>query len=188
MPNKKRKCRYCKEYTEVEKGVIVPLGFFCSMEHVIAHGKEKAATVREKRERKERQERKIKLKTAGDYTREAQSAINKYVRVRDKNLPCVSCGRHHEGQYHAGHYKTTGAHPELRFNLRNIHKQCSVCNNHLSGNLINYRINLIDRRGLELVEWLEGKHELKKYPIEYLIRIKKIFNRKTRLYDRLFRV
>ena len=36
-----------------------------------------------------------------------------------------------------------GAMPSLRFNTHNVHKQCSACNNHLSGNMIEYRINLI---------------------------------------------
>ena len=136
---------------------------------------------------KAKKERKLKLKTAGDYTKEAQAAINKYVRIRDLKYPCISCGRHHQGQYHAGHYKTTGAYPELRFNLRNIHKQCSVCNNHLSGNIMNYRINLVNKKGVDLVEWLEGYHELKRYSIDYLVRLKRVFNKKARLYERLFR-
>ena len=42
------------------------------------------------------------------------------------------------------------------------------CNINLSGNIENYRINLVKKIGLENVEWLEGKHEPKKYTCEEL--------------------
>lgn len=113
-----------------------------------------------------------KVKTRGEWMKEAQSAFNAYIRARDAHLPCVSCGRHHQGQYHAGHYRTVGANPELRFEELNVHKQCAPCNDHLHGNLINYRIALIKRIGQDKVDWLEGSHQPKKYSIEDLKRIK----------------
>jgi len=42
----------------------------------------------------------------------------------------------------------------------------------LSGNLINYRIELINRIGPELLGWIEGPHGPKKYTIEDLAAIK----------------
>ena len=60
----------------------------------------------------------------------------------------------------------------MRFEELNTHKQCMPCNSHLSGNLINYRINLIKKIGLEAVEWLEGPHKPKKYTIENLKEIR----------------
>ena len=95
--------------------------------------------------------------------KQAQKAFNAYIRARDNLEPCISCQRHHTGQYHAGHFKTAGGHPELRFEEFNCHKQCAPCNNHLSGNIENYRINLINKIGVEKVEWLNGPHELKKH-------------------------
>jgi hypothetical protein len=56
-----------------------------------------------------------------------------------------------------GHYMSVGSTPELRFNEDNVHKQCERCNTFYSGNLINYRISLIDRIGIERVEFLERK-------------------------------
>ena len=100
--------------------------------------------------------------------------------MRDEKEACISCGRHHTGQYHAGHYRTVGAAPELRFNELNVHKQCSVCNNHLSGNLIEYRRGLVAKIGIEKVEWLEGKHEAKKYTIDEIIEIKKHYQQKIK--------
>lgn len=145
---------------------------------------------RRKREEKERQEAKIerkatkeakdRLKSRADWMREAQAAVNAYVRERDKDLPCISCGRHHQGQYHAGHYLSRGAHPELALDPRNIYKQCAPCNNHLSGNQINFRKGLISRCGIELVEWLEGPHEPKHYTADQIKAIRDEYRKKLK--------
>ena len=131
-------------------------------------------------ERAEHRQAKEKVKTKGDHAKEAQQAFNEFIRLRDADLPCVSCGRHHDGQYHAGHYRTVRANPELRFELLNVWKQCAPCNNHLSGNLVNYRVSLLQRIGIEKVEWLEGKHEPKRYTIEDLKAIKAEYRAKVR--------
>lgn len=131
-------------------------------------------------ERKEVRAAKERIKSRGDHMRDAQQAFNAWVRQRDANLPCISCGRHHEGQYHAGHYLTVGANPELRFEPMNVWKQCAPCNNHLSGNLVNYRISLLQRIGAEGVEFLEGPHEPKRYTIEDLKEIKARYRALTR--------
>ena len=131
-------------------------------------------------ERKDIKVRKEKLKSRADHLKDTQQAFNAWVRARDAALPCVSCGRHHEGQYHAGHYRTVGANPELRFEPLNAWKQCAPCNNHLSGNLINYRISLLQRIGEEKVAWLEGPHEAKKYTVEEIKAIKAKYRAMTK--------
>lgn len=123
---------------------------------------------KEKKARREYKEAKVKARSRGDWLKLAQITFNAYIRQRDDLEPCISCQRHHKGQYQAGHYLTTGARPELRFEEDNCHKQCSACNNHLSGNLILYRVALVKKIGLERVEWLEGPHEPAKYTIEQL--------------------
>lgn len=110
----------------------------------------------------------------------AQQAFSAYIRERDANLPCISCQRNHSGQYHAGHYLSRGAHPALRFDEDNCHKQCAPCNNHLSGNIASYRINLIKKIGVERVERLEGPHEPAKYTLEDLIDVKEKYKRMTK--------
>lgn len=130
--------------------------------------------------RKELRAAKERVKPKGQYMREAQTAFNAWVRLRDAVLPCISCGRSHEGQYHAGHYLTVGANPELRFEPLNVHKQCAPCNNHLSGNLVNYRISLLQRIGAEAVAFLEGPHEPRRYTIEDLKAITAEYRAKTR--------
>ena len=131
-------------------------------------------------ERREIKVRKEKLKSRADHLREVQSAFNEWVRLRDADLPCVSCGRHHEGQYHSGHYRTVGGNPELRFEPLNAWKQCAPCNNHKSGDIVNYRIELVKRIGVEKVDWLEGPHEPKRYTVEDLKAIKADYRAKSR--------
>ena len=136
-----------------------------------------AQSERAKKERKqaaqERAEARRRLKTRADYMREAQAAFNSYIRLRDANRPCISCGRFHEGQNHAGHYLSVGANPALRFEPLNVWKQCAPCNTYLSGNAVNYRRALVELIGIEKVEWLEGPHEPQKYTVDELIAIKK---------------
>ena len=115
-----------------------------------------------KAERESVKKRKEAIKSKADWSREAQTAFNAWIRARDEGLPCISCGRHHQGQWHAGHYLSTGARPELRYTESNVHRQCAPCNTHLSGNAVLYRIGLINRIGSDAVEWLEGPHELPK--------------------------
>jgi hypothetical protein len=103
---------------------------------------EKAKKQRTKKEKEDKKKAKEGIKSNTQLLNEAQKEFNAYIREVDKNEPCISCQRFHDGQYHAGHYLSVGAHPELRFNEDNCHKQCSVCNNHLSGNQLNYRKEL----------------------------------------------
>ena len=119
-------------------------------------------------ERKDIKVRKEKLKTRADHMKDTQQAFNAWVRARDAEKPCVSCGRHHQGKYDAGHYRTVGSNSALRFEPMNCHRQCSPCNTRLSGNIVNYRIELVRRIGAEAVEWLEGPHEAKKYTVDEL--------------------
>ena len=119
-------------------------------------------------QRQEAREAKERLKTRSEWIREAQVAFNAYIRARDADLPCISCQRHHQGQYHAGHYRSTAAAPQLRFDPDNVHKQCQPCNNHKSGNVVEYRINLIKKIGLEAVERLESDQAPRKWGVEEL--------------------
>ena len=169
---KQKKCKICKSpFTPVRFAQIV-CGISCAIEH--------SRNLQEKKNKAEHKAKKAKLKSRADHLKDAQAVFNKYIRMRDEAEPCISCSRHHTGQYHAGHFRTVGAAPELRFNEYNCHKQCSVCNNHLSGNLLEYRRGLVAKIGIEKVEWLEGKHEAKKYTIDEIIEIKKEYQQKIK--------
>lgn len=176
---KPRKCRHCKvQYTPQR-----PMQTACSPSCALVMARAKAAkdvAAKRKAVRAEIKEAKQRLKTKADYMREAQQAFNAYIRERDYSLPCVSCGRHHKGQYHAGHYRTVGSSPELRFEPLNVAKQCCPCNSHKSGDIVNYRIELVKRIGADKVAWLEGPHEPKRYTIDDLKGIKRLYRAKAK--------
>lgn len=145
----------------------------------------KEAKVKAKAERADIRARKEKLKTRADYAKEAQSAINRYVRLRDANLGCISCDKPASwtGQWHCSHFRSVGAAPHLRFNLWNMNKSCSACNNFLSGNIGAYRPALIEKIGQAKVDWLECNQDLVRHDIPYLKRIKAVFAKKARLVE-----
>lgn len=152
---------------------------YCSIKCLAEHQKNKRIAKKQKDERAELKKRKEKLKTKSDYAGEAQAAFNAYIRERDKGQLCISCQKPPKKK-NAGHYRSVGACPELRFEELNVHLQCEHCNTYLSSNAIEYRINLVKKIGLEYVEWLEGPHPPKKYTIEDLKQIKKEYKRKLR--------
>jgi 5-methylcytosine-specific restriction endonuclease McrA len=148
-----------------------------------AHGMDKATQARERQHKQENKTRRDKIKTKTEWLAEAQTAVNAYVRIRDRGKPCVSCGKPDNGthQRHASHYRSVGACSSLRFNLKNVYASCQQCNTSKSGNLLEYRIRLKARYGESLVEWLESQNEPKRFEIEYLKRLKALFNKKTRV-------
>ena len=170
---KLKKCRICNATFEPRASTQVVCSWQCAS---VFTAKEK-----EKRDRKEYREKKEALKSRRDWLNDAQTAFNAYIRERDKNLPCISCGRHHTGQYHAGHYRSVAAASQLRYNEDNVHKQCQPCNTHKSGNAIEYRINLVKRIGLEKVEKLENDNTVVKWTIEQAKQIKELYNKKLKL-------
>ena len=133
-----------------------------------------AVKQREKKEKKQLavDRREFKLNDKATQRNLAQKYFNLYIRWRDKGQPCISCQRTNIKKENAGHYRTTAAAPQLRFNEENCNLQCEKCNSHLSGNIGEYRINLIKKIGQERVDWLEGHHEPKKYTVHDLVEIK----------------
>lgn len=116
-----------------------------------------------------------------------EKICNKYIRIRDKGLPCISCGKNMvNGSWvggasiHAGHYKSVKAFPELRYNEFNINSQCSGCNKEGSGNAIGYRLGLIAKIGEDKVVMIESYVPLKNYTIPNLKTIQRWFKRKTK--------
>ena len=132
--------------------------------------------------RKELRAAKERVKPKGQYMRVAQATFNAWVRLRDAALGCVSCNKPATwaGQWHASHFRSVGSSPEHRFNPANVHKACSVCNSHLSGNILRYQPELIRRIGLEAVETLLGPSEPKRYTIEDLKAITAEYRAKTK--------
>lgn len=186
----RRTCKVCKEkFTATfdnvwwccpEHGAIYALDLRAK-EKIKAEAKRiKAQKEAEKADRKRLAEKKQQVKPLSHFIKQAQQAFNEFIRYRDRHLPCISCGRHHEGQYHAGHFRTTGANPELRFDEDNCHRQCAPCNNHLSGNLIAYQPALIAKIGQSRFDALMGPHELPKWKRDDYIRIRDEYRNKLK--------
>ena len=170
MAVRKRKCKMCGDY--ISDFIVLPVGVFCSYEKAIEYtnarqGRErvekaKKQTMRQRRKKFYDNDLKTQKRLAGEWFR-------RYIRLRDKDKPCVSCGAP-AGTYRieAGHYKTQGAHPELAYDEDNCHGQCHKCNHHLSANLIAYREELIKRIGKRRVMRLERYHRpVKRYASDY---------------------
>jgi hypothetical protein len=145
-----KKCKNCKKPFQP----INSLNRACSLPCAIKLSEKKEGKIALRQaQRQEVKEMAIKLKTLGDYKKELQVEINKLVRLIDEGCGCISCGTL-SGKENAGHYYSVGSRPNLRFNLMNIWKQCEHCNTHLSGNLIEYRANLVKLVGEQHLEFL----------------------------------
>ena len=136
-------------------------------------------------ERKDIRARKEKLKSRGEHMREAQQAFNEYIRTRDQAAGhlCISSGKPLDwsgNAVDAGHYRSVGSAPHLRFDERNCHAQSKQDNRFLSGNAVDYRIGLIARIGQEAVDALEADQSVRKYTVEQIKGIKADYRAKTR--------
>ena len=159
------KCKICKEKFEA-KYFLQKTCFNSSCVY------EWSKQVKQKEWKKEKKQIKSKLKTHSKHLGELQNVFNKYIRLRDKGKPCISCGSPLSGKYDAGHYRSVGSCPELRFEEKNVHGQCVHCNRHLHGNLIEYRKGLVQKYGVDTVEWLEKSHETLKLTIPEINELK----------------
>ena len=156
-----RPCKACgQEFTPAR-----PMQRVCGASCAYKLATEATERKRAQKARRERLEGRRRLMTRRDWLKRAQAQVNAYVRARDKGKPCISCGKPLAGKYDAGHYRHAGGNPALRLEPDNIHGQCVPCNQHLSGNLINFRIGLLTRIGPERLAWIEGPHEPKHFTI-----------------------
>lgn len=128
---------------------------------------------RDKEARAKWRERKAEVKPLKHWEDLTQRVVNDYIRERDRDLPCISCGTWTTVQWEAGHFRSRGKASHLRYHEDNIHAQCHHCNVHLSGNQQQYRINLIAKIGAERVEALENNNTPHRYTREELDAIRK---------------
>jgi|TARA_R100000081_G_C4777739_1_gene149588 hypothetical protein len=162
------RCKNCKEKFE-------PKQFnrkFCYKDDCINAYFEYLKKQAAKKWNKEKKIRKENLKTVQDLLKEAQTVFNRFIRLRDNGLPCISCQNPNPKKVNAGHYISSGSCKYLTFHLDNVHLQCEYCNTYLHANLVEYRINLIKKVGLDRVLYLENsRHKTKKYTRQELYEI-----------------
>lgn len=151
---------------------------WCGDDCALVIALEKLAKQKAAKQRAERVADKAKrdsFKKKGDFAKDAQRAFNAFIRFRDKDLPCICCGRLdmavdglNTHGWDCGHYRSVGSAPFHRFNEDNAHRQLVQCNRHGAGRAVDYRVGLIARIGLERVEALECDNRPKHYDIEDL--------------------
>lgn len=202
MPNASRKCPYCNAFNRVEDAVYDKARnrYFCNETERQAYARNgslkaqerKALKMIEKIKRVRRQEKRDSVKPMSHWVKLTQRAVNRYVRLRDKGKPCISCGRYeHEfssdslrgSVWDAGHFKTVGAHPELRFDLRNINGQCRSCNGFEGGRVADQERGIVARFGQARLDWLDGYHPPKNYTREQLKRLRRLINKRSQRYE-----
>lgn len=180
---KNRACR--NKFTPTERH---PFAIACCTGCEIILSKQllaKAQAAREKKERKELRVRKEAIKPRGKWMSEAQAAFNAFIRERDRlaGYPCISSGRPLDwsgNNVDAGHYRSRGSAPHLRFDERNCHAQSKQDNRYGSGNAVDYRIGLIARISLQAVEALEADQTSRKWSIDDLKAIKATYKAKLK--------
>ena len=177
-----KKCKVCKtEFTPTRpmQKVCSPM---CALE-VSRQVAQKKAAKEAQEDRKKTREKLDAMRTKPQLVKVAQTAFNAFVRARDADKPCISCGKPpstETNQTDAGHFRSVGSAPHMRFVEDNIHGQCKHCNQYLAGNVLAYRKGLIERIGLERVEQLESDQTVRKYTKEGLQELAKHYNAETR--------
>lgn len=185
IPNA-RKCKVCGDSFRPSRG----LQTWCTPEcgvvlagRLVAKKEAKAAA----EDRKQTRAQLEAMKPRSYWVKRAQAAVNTWVRLRDADKPCISCGTTRAEAWHAGHFYSTAARPDLRFDPANIHRQCAQCNLFLSGNLIAYRLNLPARIGQAELDRLDGPPTAERATVAVLREIENTYRRKANQLEKLIR-
>ena len=165
-PPKPKKCKCCPEKFIPRNIRHICCSPACAYQYAIQQSERKKKE-REKADRIAWNKRKADVKPLSHWISMTQRAFNDYIRARDGDI-CISCGSTTAVSYHAGHFRTTAAASQLRFNEDNTHSQCAACNVHHSGAIGPYRINLINKIGLQRVLALESNNTPHRYTREEL--------------------
>lgn len=195
MPNnndiKRPRTSCCKRKKPQSELVQFKMRWFCGIDEAIKWSKEQANKATQKAARRDK--RTMKDNDLSHQKELTQQSFNALIRELDKHLPCVSCGKP-AMQYNltAGHFKTVGARKDVRYDTRNCHGQCSGCN---SGRQKFYKgdnettarkfaAEIARRYGQEIVDYLDRVHPEKRYRIDELKALRKMFNDETRRLQR----
>jgi len=194
MTNKKKlkakPCRFCKVDFHPRNSLQVTCSPPCAIKYTTLLKEKKAKAAIKKAQYKERvcvMVRKNKAKTRSAWLKDLQTLVNRYVRLRDEKDGCISCDKPAtwNGQWHCSHYYSVGSSSFVRFNLWNLHKSCSVCNNFLSANIGAYTPRIIEKIGQERFDWLyENRSQIVNYDIEWVKRAIKVARKGIKRLER----
>lgn len=170
------RCKNCKEKFD-------PVRFnqkYCFNKMCVDAWVQEAKVKNWKKTKKKMQE---DLETIQDLVKATQIVFNKYIRLRDKDELCISC-KQKPKKSNAGHYYNANNHWNVRFDENNVHLQCEHCNTFLSGNLINYRENLLKKIGEGKFQLLEAEaNKTRKFTKEELKEIIETYKKKIKEYE-----
>lgn len=170
-----KKCKVCSiPFTPVR-----PMQKVCSPVCAMKLAREVVA----KADKKETKLKLDALQTKPQLVKKAQIAFNAYIRARDAGKTCISCDTplgSEPNSYDAGHFRSVGSAPHMRYVEDQVHGQCKKCNRYLAGNVVEYRKRLIERIGKHRVEQIESDNTLRKYTKEALIEIARYYREEAR--------
>ena len=178
---KPKNCKICKK-DYIPRNSLQKV---CSPNCALLFERKRKAAERVKSIRLRKKQDKERLKTKTERLQDLQFIFNKYIRLRDRHKPCVSCGQPaSQGQRHASHYRSRAAAAQLRFNFLQVWASCAQCNSAKSGNIVEYRIELVRRIGEKRVLAIEHNNDKADYSVEYIERFKKILKKRIKHYSR----
>jgi len=183
-PPKPKTCAVCKTSFTPQRMAAKVCSPFCAMTFArsVTGKAKKIAAVKDKRETKAKLD---DMRGKPVLVALAQKSFNSFIRARDADKPCISCGKPLQaatvgGAFDCGHYRSVGSAVHMRFVEDNAHGQCKHCNRHLAGNHVLYRVGLIMRVGVRAVELIERDQTLRKYTHEGLIEIDRHYKAEAR--------
>lgn len=179
---KQKKCKCCSElftpYKTTQK--------VCNYKCAIVYSNEQMKIQAKRKARAERKEYYQQSMTLSDWKKKVQTVFNKYIRLRDVQKGCISCGTPLQNRkFDAGHFYPT-TYEGIRFHEDNVHGQCVPCNRERHGNIHEYRKRIIDRISNDELHWLDDnryiKLKLSKIELEELYNK---YKQKVKDYERL---
>ena len=187
-PPKLKKCRVCLDLFVP----MLPLARVCTPFCALTFARSvngKAAKVAAVKDRKADKAKREQQKKPSQLETECRAVVQKIARIRDRNDGCISCHMpaDYTGMWHGSHFRPAGNNAAVQFNLWNIHKSCAQCNLFKSGNLSAYRPRLVEKIGIERVEWLESQNQTVKTNVAYLLRFKKVMGKRLRRIEKQLR-
>tara|TARA_R110001632_G_scaffold76073_1_gene172706 strand:- start:8752 stop:9312 length:561 start_codon:yes stop_codon:yes gene_type:complete len=174
---KKKKCKFCNElflpYNTTQK--------VCNYTCAIQYNNSKIKNEAKKKARAEKRKFYAENMTLTDWKKKVQTVFNKFIRLRDLEKGCISCGTPLQNRkFDAGHFYAT-TYEGIRFHEDNVHGQCVPCNRNKHGNIHEYRKRITERITQNQLDWLDqnrylklklSKTELKQLEIIYKQKIK----------------
>lgn len=160
-------CPVCRNKYVIEReGQQVCNNIDCAMEHLKRKKLEPIMAIYRPKPKRLTPDQIALRKSDKKYVKKQVKAfLHRWIKWRDRGLPCIACNKSManltEWEKHASHYRSDGGHSALRYDEDNIHLGCESCNTKNSGNLTNYRINLVHKIGTDRVNRLESEEAKK---------------------------